>query len=448
MDAVMKRVGRGLVLLSAVILVLKGFGPTERSVAALGQQAGNADDPWNRFEWQGAGRCSSTACHNKGGAPGTKRSEYTTWLTSDKHATAYQTLSTDRSKIIERNLNSPGADWHSVRPETDNLCLKCHAAKTNQALRAKVPLEDGVSCENCHGPAEKWLADHTQPGFHDRAPAAKLELGMVDLTAGNLAGRIRVCVDCHVGNGPHGMEVNHDLIAAGHPRLNFEFSVFMTNYPKHWVEEQDEARAWSLGQLVTAKAALQLVEYRADPRNQRPWPEYAEYDCFACHHDLVEPSWRQQRGYTNRRPGELPWGTWYFAQTEQLAAGLGTHLNALRREMARPAPDRAAVKREAEALATQLQNAAAGAGSAKLAPPALRATLTRIEKDFQARNFPNWDAAAQLYLRFAALNHALNNLEGSEDVQFQSALKAMGEDLAFPKSYDSPRDFQPKPRSK
>jgi hypothetical protein len=39
------------------------------------------------------------------------------------------------------------------------------------------------------------------------------------------------------------------------------------------------------------------------------WPEYAELDCFACHHSLTRPedSWRQERGYAGRRPGNPPW---------------------------------------------------------------------------------------------------------------------------------------------
>jgi len=39
------------------------------------------------------------------------------------------------------------------------------------------------------------------------------------------------------------------------------------------------------------------------------WPEYAELDCFACHHSLTsaKDSWRQERGYPGRRPGNPPW---------------------------------------------------------------------------------------------------------------------------------------------
>jgi hypothetical protein len=38
------------------------------------------------------------------------------------------------------------------------------------------------------------------------------------------------------------------------------------------------------------------------------WPEYAELDCFACHHNLTaaKDSWRQDRGYAGRRPGNPP----------------------------------------------------------------------------------------------------------------------------------------------
>jgi hypothetical protein len=39
------------------------------------------------------------------------------------------------------------------------------------------------------------------------------------------------------------------------------------------------------------------------------WPELAQFDCYACHHDLKSPSWRQQRGYKGKpgRPDMRPW---------------------------------------------------------------------------------------------------------------------------------------------
>src|SRR5262249_48335933 len=122
-------------------------------------------------------------------------------------------------------------------------------------------------------------------------------------------------------------DVNHDLIAAGHPRLNFEFAAFQANMPKHWEPTADEKKpeyefkSWAVGQAASAKAALDLLAYRAGHESQ-PWPEFTEYGCFACHHDLGASKdkdkgyvdWRQTpEHYKGRRPGALPWGTWYFA---------------------------------------------------------------------------------------------------------------------------------------
>src|SRR5207253_3886073 len=39
--------------------------------------------------------------------------------------------------------------------------------------------------------------------------------------------------------------------------------------------------------------------------------DLAAFDCYACHHDLKTPSWRQARGYTGKpgRPQFRPWPT-------------------------------------------------------------------------------------------------------------------------------------------
>src|SRR5262249_14971856 len=102
-------------------------------------------------------------------------------------------------------------------------------------------------------------------------------------------------------------EVNHDLIAAGHPRLNFEFATYMRAMPPHWHERDREtgepagpafpARAWSAGQSATVKAALRLLDHRG----KGPWPEFTEQSCFDCHHELRPagrgfPSFGGQRG--------------------------------------------------------------------------------------------------------------------------------------------------------
>src|SRR5262249_35051891 len=150
---------------------------------------------------------------------------------------------------------------------------------------------DGIGCESCHGTAQQWLGVHYARDWRNKSDDEKRTLGFQPLKG--LGERAHLCVSCHVGDV--NKEVNHDLIAAGHPRLNFEFGAFQAIMPKHWPDEGThgqpdfEARAWAVGQVVSAQAALALLKHRAST-TRSPWPEFAEYECFACHHDLREPS--------------------------------------------------------------------------------------------------------------------------------------------------------------
>ena len=80
--------------------------------------------------------------------------------------------------------------------------------------------------------------------------------------------------------------------------------------PRHWRAPADSdslapVRSFSVGQLVQVRSALDRLARRA---KWPIWPEYADLDCFACHHSLTRPedSWRQTQGYANRRPGNPP----------------------------------------------------------------------------------------------------------------------------------------------
>ena len=65
-------------------------------------------------------------------------------------------------------------------------------------------------------------------------------------------------------------------------------------------------RSLSVGQAVQLREQLKRI---ARESQGGIWPEYAELDCFACHHSLTaaKDSWRQERGYPGRRPGNPPW---------------------------------------------------------------------------------------------------------------------------------------------
>jgi hypothetical protein len=258
----------------------------------------------NAPRYVGAGSCSAAACHNSHIPHGPTGSEYATWITRDPHARAYEVLFNERSKLMQTNLR------RNVAAHEDGRCLRCHVAADYDMAKPPTPYfkSDGVTCESCHGPASAWVNRHHLDAWQQTTTAEKLRLGMRDTRS--LVGRAQVCATCHVGAA--GMEVDHELIAAGHPRLHFEFSAFHAHLPRHWSDDKDragkvdfDAEAWVAGQLATAHAALDLLAVRAG--KAKAWPEFAEFDCAACHHRLQDPSPRQKLGV--RKPGSWPWGT-------------------------------------------------------------------------------------------------------------------------------------------
>jgi hypothetical protein len=189
------------------------------------------------------------------------------------------------------------------KPDTADRCLSCHALNVPVDQRARTfDLTDGVGCENCHGPASAWLGPHTTRDWkYDKS----LELGMYNTR--DLVKRTEKCLSCHLGTGEKA--VDHELIAAGHPDLYFEIDSFLAVMPSHWKEVDKDpwlgVRSLAVGQAVQLREQLKRV---ARESSGGVWPEYAELDCFACHHSLVaaKDSWRQERGYPNRRPGNPP----------------------------------------------------------------------------------------------------------------------------------------------
>jgi hypothetical protein len=386
-------------------------------------------EPARKPELQGAGSCASAACHNGPGI-GMLGREYAVALErdrsdlpfhyKDKHAQAYDVLFSPLARQMEAALH-PGA---APRPEMNEVCLRCHvhpAFDSPTRLRdgvAQFRLEDGVSCEACHGPAEHWLASH----FRSAGTTNLLALGQADTRS--LPGRMRGCVDCHVGAA--GMDVNHDLIAAGHPRLSFEFASFHFLLHKHWDYAKDrdptvdargrrdfEARAWLLGQLASARAALTLLADRADPAAGRPWPEFAEYDCNSCHHDLSKPGWRAAS-----QAGTLVPSDWYTSLLPDAFAGLDIHydpevrdaVSAVRTAMSTNRPNRRAVAEKARRAAVVLDQRLRDANNGPGATVPVAELLGRIARNAREQATHSADEAAQLYLGVHALRRARADL--------------------------------------
>ncbi len=266
------------------------------SVAPLYDQKTVASGKYN-----GPGGCAASSCHGSVQPKTTTRifqNEYTIWIAQDKHARAYSVLQNIVSQRIGKLLNIGP-------PSQAPKCLVCHSLFVPAEQRAETfELGDGVSCENCHGPASGWLGPHTTKNWpHEKS----VQLGMYDTR--NLESRSVRCLTCHLGTAEK--FVDHEMIAAGHPDLTFELGLFTFVMPAHWkMPERDnpwrQVQAWGVGQAVQLRESLNRLARRA---NGPIWPEYAELDCFACHHSLTrsEDSWRQERGYAGRQPGNPPW---------------------------------------------------------------------------------------------------------------------------------------------
>lgn len=406
-----------------------------------------------RFALVGTASCSARGCHGAvEGATGVPenhpvlRDEYTRWLGADVHANASAVLLEKRSQDIARHLGI-------ARPEEEPRCLACHtnplaAGPATTRLPKPAPAGGvtpllreerlfGVGCESCHGAAGKWLGPHTEKTWEGLSAEKKwADYGMVPVH--EPLALARTCAGCHVGAAPDGTgvlrDVNHDLIGAGHPRLHFEFSTFLANVPPHWnpkaTKPASEALKWEAGQAACAEAALKLLENRATDETA-PWPEFAEYDCFACHHDLKGKSWRQAKGhYGKRMPGAFPWGTWYFAMPRHLLpAADGAPLKKLTRLMEIPYPERAKVGAEARTAAALLAGWQKGI-TATGAEQALRKVLAGAGAAKKSAAGLSWDAAEQFYLAGHALDPAF-------------ADDALHKARAFPHGFDSPREFTP-----
>lgn len=398
-------------------------------------------------------------CHHSGfdyAAYQVAGKEYSVWASRDPHSTAYSHLFDEQSKAIARNLKLDSA------PHKNNLCLNCHATNpSNQqlALCNKHTVTDGVGCESCHGPAEQWLVPHRLPGWKDWSPSQKSSLGFVDTD--NLADRARNCAACHVGSA--GRDVNHDLIAAGHPRLYFEMSAYQAKMPRHWSRTEDlvqnsatAARLWLIGQYVGAAASLDLLGQRVGNASS-PWPEFAEYNCVACHHNLADKHGKDEGFF---EVGSKPvWGTWHFSTLDRLlkvseqfgSAEFTLELEKLREEMQAPMPDRQMISLMTVRLRDHCDQMADYFSQTTLSGQEA-VELLAPESRLQSMS---WDVLMQRYLAAVALRQTQIDLRRMDGSYFKSdfeptetALLDIRETLRFIGSYNAPPELDTTQRTR
>lgn len=408
----------------------------------------------------GAPSCASAACHNQNLGKGIPFSEYSTWTGFDPHHKAYESLFSPRSDRMVKNLYNTGVGSAA----STQLCLNCHASNQGKSEHAGsgFTLTEGLGCESCHGAASGYLSEHYSTKFKKLSSQEKeKEFGLTNTK--DLSSRNKMCADCHVGNAKKGMDVNHDLIAAGHPRLNFELSAYSAQYPKHWKMSDElkrlpdfNAKAWAIGQIENSKVALQLLEDRANglhgvDGNKTPWPEFTEFDCFSCHKDLKLNSRKYQGGYSNK-PGSLPWGGWFNGNAlklvleESKSKAYPTEVSLQMNQFgAQPSKVGQSCKKAIAQLEIAAQDLEKSPTWGKFQLQSLAKKLIDSGKTIAEKG--SWDDFAQLYLGLAAIHNSWDDLEPQGvPKDFTKELVIMRDLLkdVFPKGFDSPKLFEDK----
>ena len=251
----------------------------------------------------GVATCASTVCHgNATEKPDANilHSEYVIWGQEDPHAHAYRTLQSLDSKRIAEKLGIGPAEKAPV-------CLACHSDWVPEKDRGKrFQLSDGIGCEGCHGAAENWLKTHTDRGV---THADNVAHGLVPLEHPQV--RAEVCQKCHIGGKDH--FAGHDIMGAGHPRLQFELANYSAALPQHYRIDADyrqrkqvatELQMWSEGRL---KAALNMLDGVLSERFDKGgmWPDLAFFDCHACHQPMAPLNWQRRSVSQALPPGTI-----------------------------------------------------------------------------------------------------------------------------------------------
>ena len=262
------------------------------------------------------------------------------WSEVDKHSRAFDALTGRRGEAMGMLLG-----YKNIRVEP--ACLSCHSTgflpADSDEIRAEAvkSADQGVNCAACHGSYLEWVANHGLTADQTRrwrlktADEKSRAFGMTDLR--DPATRAGVCVSCHVGNASEGKVITHAMYAAGHPPLpGIEVATFLEAMPPHWAKPADveafqkdaglrernhvdfsepqATKAVVVGAVVTLRDAMRLLASRAEsataPAGEvfAAWPDYAQFDCYACHHDLQAPGFRRQRqmrGFDHRFDGAV-----------------------------------------------------------------------------------------------------------------------------------------------
>jgi hypothetical protein len=240
------------------------------------------------------------------------------------------------------------------------------------------------------------------------------------------------------------------MIAAGHPDLVFDLEAFSATMPRHWrvLPEADPdapVRGFIVGQLVHLRSSLERVARRVKGPT---WPEYAELDCFACHHSLTraEDSWRQSLGYDTRRPGNPAFNVarWVTArhvlaaQDAKAASDLNDVMALLSREVAQLGPNQEQVVTRVAQARSILDAAIRRAVTAKPGVTTSGRLLRAIAADADDIALRGERAAEQAAMAMETLYTSMATASQSSSVR--GAFDELFQQFQNPSAYD-PRRF-------
>ncbi len=147
------------------------------------------------FTYIGASKCKM--CHNKE----EKGEQYNKWQAA-AHSNAMKTLSSEKSlAYAEKN--------GIADPTKEAKCLKCHSTygHVDADLRAGIKVDEGVSCESCHGPGSAYKSMSVM-----KSREKSVEKGLILPTK-------EVCLKCHNKENPFFKPFDFDaaLVKIAHP---------------------------------------------------------------------------------------------------------------------------------------------------------------------------------------------------------------------------------------
>ncbi len=396
----------------------------------------------------GAVTCASSLCHGAvkiwKDSP-VLQNEYITFTRTDKHTRAYKVLLNARSQRIAKNLGLK-QPAHEAK-----ICLDCHAHNIPVGQRGeRFKFEDGITCESCHGPAERWIKPHINPVGDPTAHHAGNVANGLYPTSDAIA-RAKLCLSCHFGNKDK--LVTHRMMGAGHPRMSFELDTFTEIAPKHFSVDKDygerkkvwdDARTWAIGQALAVSETMDIL---ADDKRGRDglFPELVLFDCHACHHAMSDGRWKPKTVFgPSASPGLVRLNDANMIMLRALTAAIDVKLGDRIRDQVQKLHRAVAGEGSAHAEAANLRSLSNESvkviATADFSALLVRRVLAGLIDDGLAGHYSDYAAAEQATMAMASVSSFLDKQGALKEVgAFNARLRKLNKLLANDERYQPPQ---------